>query len=185
LLEETSALSISEPLSPRTMIGSTVSVPGMEYRSLQTSTIPYHGDRGCQDTQDTRRREYTGSPSLEEPSSECSSSPPGLDHAQRKPSSQLRKSTNEMALPFQLNGHSRAACAVAFSPDGKFIASGSDDKTVRIWVIATGETLRELTGHSDAVWAVAFSMDGRLIASGSRDNTVWIWDTTTGKGLRS
>jgi WD40 repeat protein len=74
-------------------------------------------------------------------------------------------------------GHS--SFALAFSPDGKQLASGSSDNTVHIWDIATGQSLQELEGHSKAVSAVAFSSDGRRLASGSYDRTVRVWDTAT------
>ncbi|SLM34643.1 nacht and wd40 domain protein, partial [Lasallia pustulata] len=58
-----------------------------------------------------------------------------------------------------LEGHSSIVMAVAFSPDGKQLASGSDDMTVRIWDAATGATLQTLESHSGPVFAVAFSPD--------------------------
>ena len=73
--------------------------------------------------------------------------------------------------------------SVAFSPDGKKLASGSDDKTVRLWEVETGKQLATLTGHSDSVWSVAFSPDGKKLASGSRDQTVRLWEVETGKQL--
>ena len=57
--------------------------------------------------------------------------------------------------------------ALAYSPDGKVIASGSGDNTVRLWDAATGKELNTLSGHTAEVYALAYSPDGKVIASGS------------------
>jgi len=84
-----------------------------------------------------------------------------------------------------LEGHSNWVLAVAFSPDGKLLASASDDMIVRLWDSATGAALQTLEGHSNWVRAVAFSPDGKLVASASDDETVMLWDSATGAALQT
>ncbi|MBC7228221.1 MAG: AAA family ATPase [Thermoflexales bacterium] len=72
---------------------------------------------------------------------------------------------------------------VAFSPDGRLLASGSADKTVKVWEVASGRLLHTLIGHKDWTLGVAFSPDGRLLASGSNDKTVKLWEVSSGRLL--
>ncbi|KAG7410105.1 Vegetative incompatibility protein HET-E-1 [Fusarium oxysporum f. sp. raphani] len=80
-----------------------------------------------------------------------------------------------------LEGHTDFINSAVFSNDGKLIASGSRDNTVKIWNVATGEEERTLEGHANSVNSVVFSKDSKLIASGSSDNTVKIWNVATGE----
>ena len=65
---------------------------------------------------------------------------------------------------------------MAFSPDGKRLASSSTDRTVKVWDSTTGQETLTLKGHTDAVISVAFSVDGKRLASASDDGTVKLWD---------
>jgi WD40 repeat protein/tRNA A-37 threonylcarbamoyl transferase component Bud32 len=80
------------------------------------------------------------------------------------------------ALVATLIGHSDIVLSVAFSPDGRTLASGSGDKTIKLWDVQSQKQIATLTGHSSYLSSVAFSPDGRTLASGSQDWTIKLWD---------
>src|SRR5919199_425449 len=79
-----------------------------------------------------------------------------------------------------LKGHTQSIRSLAITPDGEILASGSDDKTIKIWQLATGQELCTLRGHSKAVCAIAISPDGEILASGSEDKTIKLWQLSKG-----
>ncbi len=91
-------------------------------------------------------------------------------------------SGKELAL---LTGHTAEVLSVAFSPDGKTLASGSFDSTIRLWDVQTGELLKTLIEHTNVVFSLAFNPDGKTLASGSHDGLIHLSDVQTGRILKT
>ena len=84
-----------------------------------------------------------------------------------------------IGLPF-INGQAGGIASVAFSPDGKTLATGADDDLVRLWNVVTRQQIGgPFTGHGGSVTSVAFSPDGKTLATGSYDLTVRLWNVAT------
>ncbi len=80
----------------------------------------------------------------------------------------------------RLENHDASVNSVSFSPDGKTLASGSWDDTIKLWDVQTGKEITTLQGHDDSVNSISFSPDGQTLASGSRDKTIKLWNFQTG-----
>ncbi len=116
-------------------------------------------------------------------------SPDGKILASRDGSDIFLSSTHTSIPITSFSGHHNRIECIAFSPDGKTIASGSTDQTsvgnkkpvtIRIWNAVTGEHIRTISRHSDKVTCIAFSPDGKTLVSGSMDQTIRFWDIHTG-----
>src|SRR5262245_61534422 len=97
-----------------------------------------------------------------------------------------RSSGSQPALPEgitfvrSLRGHVDYVGRIAWSSDGRLLASPSADQTIRLWDFETGECLRTLFGHTDVAYAVAFDSSGQVLASAGLDECVMLWSTATG-----
>lgn len=81
----------------------------------------------------------------------------------------------------RMTGHQQPINYVIFSPDGRFIASASFDKSVKLWNGLTGKFITSFRGHVQAVYQVCWSADSRLLVSSSKDSTMKVWDIAAKK----
>ena len=89
-----------------------------------------------------------------------------------------------LTLRHVLRGHKDWIGRIAWSPDGRCLASPSSDETIRIWDAHSGACVHTLKGHTNSVYSVAWSPDGRRLASASHDETIRLWDASSGKHLQ-
>lgn len=87
------------------------------------------------------------------------------------------------ALVRKLEGHKDALYALALSPDGQTLATGSYDQKIKLWSVANGTEIKTLSGHTGGVFGLSFRPDGKVLASASADRTVKLWEVASGKRL--
>ncbi len=95
---------------------------------------------------------------------------------------QAVEETSEVFVPL---GHAGGVRAVAFSPNGMWALSGSEDQTLRLWDVATRKEVRTFVGHTEAITFALFSPNGKQVLSSSYDRTLKLWEVATGKELRT
>lgn len=93
-----------------------------------------------------------------------------------------RNNHNEIGT---MKGHENGVRTLAFAPTGKMVATGSYDKTIKLWNLDSRREVESLTGHADTVYGVRFSPDGRMLASCSADRSIKLWDVASRKELTS
>ncbi len=111
-------------------------------------------------------------------------SPREEETRQRPSRREVRQGKDRRPYLMLQRGSYGAIFAVAFSPDGKQVLTGSADRTAILWDTATGKVIRQFVGHTDEVWSVAFSPDGKRVIAGCFDDTAFLWDVATGERIR-
>src|SRR5262249_44925657 len=84
------------------------------------------------------------------------------------------------AAPTEIKGHTALVYGVAFSPDGKILATAGFDSAIKLWDTGTWKEIRTLSGHTGPVYSVVFSPDGAQLASSSHDQTIRLWNVADG-----
>jgi WD40 repeat protein len=98
----------------------------------------------------------------------------------------LQEVLNHRSEYNRLEGHQDSVWSVSFSPDGKTLATGSLDNTIKLWNIDTGKEISTIRGHRrSVVYGVSFSPDGKTLAIGNSDSTIKLWNIDTGKEIRT
>jgi len=98
---------------------------------------------------------------------------------------QIKEMTHEINLIQTLKGHNDIIRSIAWSPDGKFLASGSYDNIIKLWDLSNGEQIRTFRGHTERVLSIDFSPNSKNLISGSKDKTIKLWKVSSGLEIKS
>ncbi|MBD2302085.1 serine/threonine-protein kinase [Nostoc sp. FACHB-190] len=109
----------------------------------------------------------------------------GIWYFQSFPQLNTTAVSENLDQPKTFRGHASDVNAVAFAPNRRIFASGSDDQTIKLWNLATGTEINTLKGHLKWIWAIAFHPDGKILASGSADKTIKLWNLATAEEIRT
>jgi WD40 repeat protein len=109
----------------------------------------------------------------------------GVGYFQSFPRVNTTEISESAEQPRTLRGHASDVNSVAFSPNGQILASGSDDKAIKLWDVATGKETYTFKGHFGWIWAIAFNPDDKTLASGSADKTIKLWNLATTEEIRT
>jgi serine/threonine protein kinase len=103
---------------------------------------------------------------------------------QMKPAHFLQAAQTEQATMLKiLEGHTGTVRCLTFTPDGQRLITGSDDQTIRVWNVDTGQQLLNLTGHTSTIKSLVVKSDGSMLVSGSDDQTIKLWNLGSGQEL--
>jgi predicted NACHT family NTPase len=97
----------------------------------------------------------------------------------------LVKAVSQVYAVKNFSNHSDIINGVALSPDGRYVLTGSRDKTAKLWDVTTGKEIRTFSGHSDSINSVAFSPDGEYVITAGWDKLAQLWEVNTGKEIRT
>jgi len=188
---ETTARIVSQPVDEYALVLSNTVKPGMSGGPILDEQGRLIGVSGLS-TIDVRieTRDFLGIPINTYKQVVASATPPKpieitIKPTQPKKTPEVRNTPTNFTLVQTLTGHSGDVFSVAISQDGRTLASGSRDNTIKTWNLVTGQLIQTLSGHSDSVYSVAISQDGRTLASGSGDDTIKIWNLATGQQIRT
>ena len=80
-------------------------------------------------------------------------------------------------------GHQNIVSTLAFSPDGRYLATASEDLSINLWDLGSGKRIKKMTGHTASIYSLSFSAESSLLVSGGADWTVRCWDVKSSGGL--